>query len=119
MYDHWKSANAVPIPIRSRATTSHGPNCTSILDIDYWISKPEEILSRTWVRVSKEYRTCAVYYYASLPANPDGPTGPDTHGALRVEEVGDILYIKLADGEVVDVGDDELENVLHNIDRYL
>ena len=40
-------------------------------------------------------------------------------GEMRLEDVGDILYMKLVDGEVVDVEEEELDDVLQHIGHYL
>jgi hypothetical protein len=119
VYNHWKSAKAVPIPIRSDAIFLAGTEGSATLDVEYWISKPPEIVSRTWVRVCKEYKTCAVYYYTSLPASLDGMPGLIPHGDMRVEDVGDVLYVKLVDRQVVNIDDEEIKHVLHNIVQYL
>ena len=119
MYDQWKSAKAVPVGLCPDATHPPATNKTSKLNVDYWIVKPTDNLPCSWVRVCKEYSTCAVYYYASLPASPDGDPQLVPHGDVRVEDIGDVLYIKLEDGQVIDVKDDEIINVLHNVVRYL
>ena len=95
------------------------PSTVSRLDLDYWITKPVDMVSRTWVRVFKEYETCAVLYYASIPASPDGVPSHVSVDEMRVEDVGDILYMKLVDGEVVDAEEEELDDVLQHIVRYL
>ena len=119
MYNGWKSAYTVPLLIRPHAKTPSEPSTVSRLDLDYWITKPVDIVSRTWVRVFKEYETCAVLYYASIPASPEGVPSHVSVGETRVEDVGGILYMKLVDCEVVDVEEEEINDVLHHIGRYL
>ena len=81
---------------------------------------PADIISRTWVCVCKEYQTCAVLYYVSVPVNIKGKPGHIlVINELKTEDVGDVLYIKLEDGEVVDVEEEEMDDVLCHIVHYL
>ena len=101
MYDQWKTAKAVPIGLCPDARPLTGAlNNTSKLDVDYWIVKPADIPACTWVCICKEYSMCAVYYYASLPASPEGDLGFVPHDDMRVEDIGDVLYIKLVGGQI-------------------
>ncbi|KAF8344828.1 hypothetical protein F5887DRAFT_1075018 [Amanita rubescens] len=119
VYNGWKSAYAVPLLVQPDAQKTSGLRNFRKLDVDYWVTKPADVLSRTWIRVLKEYTTCAVLYYASIPANTDGVPGYNPVSDMKVEDVGDILYMKLVDGEIVDVEDEEVNDVLLNIVRYL
>lgn len=111
-------------PNMTPANSSEQTNSIRELDIDYWITKPDDVAFRTWVRVCKEYQTCAVVYYASIPSSPEGTPSdiPGTLSETRVADVGDVLYIKLDGhgGDVVDVEEEGRTNeLLHDIIRYL
>ncbi|KAF8340223.1 hypothetical protein F5887DRAFT_1077021 [Amanita rubescens] len=118
VYNGWKSAYSVPILVRADAPC--GSSGISKHDVDYWITKPADIMSRTWVRVCKEYKTCAVVYYASIPVTPEGRPGHiPLINEMKIEDVGDVLYVKIVEGKIVDVEDEEINDVLRNIVRYL
>ena len=81
------------------------------LDVGAWIEPPLDGGKSYWVLESKFMDTYGLMYYSSMPrievmTNEDGDMG-----ATRVESIGDILYVKFQEGEIVDVDADEVEDV--------
>ena len=81
------------------------------LDVGAWIRPPPDGGGCYWVLESKFTDTYGLMYYSSMPGldvNTDDDGEPEV---TRVESIGDVLYMKLQQGEVVDVGTDEVEAV--------
>lgn len=81
------------------------------LDVGAWIEPPLDGGKSYWVLESKFTDTYGLMYYSSMPRIEVMTDEDGDMGATRVESIGDILYVKFQEGEIVDVDADEVEDV--------
>ena len=82
------------------------------LDVGAWIEPPLDGGKSYWVLESKVTDTYALMYYSSMPRIEVVTDEGGDMEATRVESIGDILYVKFQEGEIVDVEADEVEEVV-------
>jgi hypothetical protein len=112
IYNAWQSARTVPIPLKP----SRGSNIFATLDSlasDYWITTPCGPPSIAWAKVTKERASHALIYYShqTLRSHNDGTNA--------INLIGDILFVKLDNGDVVDVTDEDIVEILNDIDHLV
>ena len=63
VYNGWKSARLVPVPIVREGRLAAQLTQVASLDIEYWITDPLAVLTnKKWVPVSKEGANYAVFF---------------------------------------------------------
>jgi hypothetical protein len=82
------------------------------LDVGAWIEPPCDGGKSYWVLESKVTDTYGLMYYSSMPRIGVVTDEDGDMEAMRVESIGDILYVKFQEGEIVDVDADEVEDVV-------
>jgi hypothetical protein len=88
------------------------------LNIDAWIKPPVDGTGSYWSLESNVTDTYGLWYYLGIPCYGVGSGQSIDVGepdVMRVESIGDILYIKIHQGDVVDVEPEEVPEVTRMI----
>jgi hypothetical protein len=118
LFSTWKEACIVPSPV----TNDNGEmdECISErhFDVDVWISPPDARPVSSWVKVSKVTDKYGLFYYLSKSVSTQEQQSSEDPNAIMVQSVGDILYVEIQDGVVVDVKPEDVREVVKIIIYY-
>ena len=114
-------ARAVPIPVKNSTGHNIGTLSTGPADLalDSWIVTPPRSARFRWQRVIKETGSYLVHYYSATREQSSGDASNSENVTNREETVGDILFLELDDGVVVDCDDEDVVAVLQEIELLL
>lgn len=96
-----------PVPYGENEVTRN--NASSGIELDKWITKPFESPTVNWTLVTKEAETYAVHYYTMTEE------GANDNGTAHTKYIGDVLYIKVDNGRVIDADYSDVETVLRDM----
>ena len=108
----------VPIPVISGEVEVTEAKSRNSLEVDAWIIPPVDGGESYWICESKITDTYGLFYYSSLPCVGDNrEENDDVEGSnvTMMEKIGDVLYVKMQHGEVVDVTPEEVCEVAKKI----
>ena len=114
IYDSWKMARTVPIPFTH---LSKAVCLLSELDLDAWVTPPTMSESfESWSCMSTETDVFFIRYFSSRTNLRQDRDSFEAYPLMRrVEVVSNILVLKLQDGFVVDVEEDDLAVILETV----
>jgi hypothetical protein len=107
----------VPVPFRQKELSYTQRARVTNHDVDYWITSPSVVPHKRWVRVTRESSTYAVFFYATKKRVMQDMG--EFSEEMFVEDVGDVLYIKLQNGRVVDADDRDTRELLEDVAHYV
>ena len=87
------------------------------MDVEEWPLCPSA--AGPWSKRIKVSDTYALFYYSSSPAAPPGERGTNTGPVILVESISDVLFVKIQHGQVVDVEDQDVIEVVRDIEWLL
>lgn len=114
IYNGWTTTRLVPVPYRQEERSSLRSKTPASFDIEYWITAATLVPNKRWVRVSKESSTYAVFFFTTRNGSTD-------EFGQRSDELyaGDVLFLKLRNGTVVDADEGDVILLRHDIAHYV
>ena len=120
IYNGLKSAHMVPVPAREQGIATIATVVDSCWDVDMWITPFPSHPDVIWRKNMKSTAKFALFYYSvktKVTAHRDALLCEPRIG--MEEGIGDVLFLKVHDGAVVDMIDDDVMAVLKELDNLL
>ena len=129
IYNSWRAGHIIPVPLKPVALGAHAPvgrmddGCASkfMLGYETWIKSPSILDDECpmditeWRLVVKEAKAYMLFYYMSkVQKHNDWGFRPD-----YMDIVGDILFTKKININLVDADDEDVVEVLKNLEEII
>ena len=108
VHNQWERACIVPVPYRRGAMDM--TSRVGHLALDAWITRPFESHTVNWTLVTKETETHVVHYYSMSEDR-----AATTNYIPRTVHIGDVLFLKVDQGGIIDADQTDAESVLRDI----
>ena len=103
----WSNAQPVLVPFKTHLNSPPPPPHPNNFDMYTWIKPPHSPQRLSWTRVTRETDNCIIHYMSGS-ARSNATTAVQN----KIEYIHDILFLKIVAGEVVDVENDDIPNIL-------
>ena len=105
----WKSTHAVPVPFIYPPKQDTLPALPTNFAFNRWIKPPPSPPNFLWTRISKQTPSHLIHYMSGRPtSNPN-----------NIKYIDNILLLKLEDGYVINIKNDDINNALQVIKLIL
>ena len=107
----WSTAHAVPIPLKTE-TAPRGecaqPKDIALFALDKWIKPPISPDGLYWDRTTKQHRDFILHYMTAHTTTLASASTSDT-----TELIADVLLLKVKDGHVIDIENNDMIDIEH------
>lgn len=104
------NAETVLVPFKAPHNGTPPPPHPTQFDMHTWINTPHSPERLFWTRVTRETENCIIHYMAGSTRINAFAVTPN-----RTEYIGDVLFLKIIAGEVVDIDEDDIQEVLTHL----